>query len=105
MTAEQQFFIQILADHVHGRPSVPETDSLNWEKVYYYAQEQALPGLVYVQTKDFFKDHKDIAPDMGAKLHQGFYSDVYLYANRRTEFRSEERRVGKECRSRWSPYH
>ena len=23
----------------------------------------------------------------------------------RSEFRSEERRVGKECRSRWSPYH
>src|SRR5256885_12203758 len=22
-----------------------------------------------------------------------------------TNFRSEERRVGKECRSRWSPYH
>ena len=22
-----------------------------------------------------------------------------------TWFRSEERRVGKECRSRWSPYH
>ena len=21
------------------------------------------------------------------------------------EVRSEERRVGKECRSRWSPYH
>ena len=25
---------------------------------------------------------------------------VYIYA-----LRSEERRVGKECRSRWSPYH
>src|SRR3712207_1151866 len=24
---------------------------------------------------------------------------------RQTEPRSEERRVGKECRSRWSPYH
>src|SRR2546430_6060986 len=24
---------------------------------------------------------------------------------RREERRSEERRVGKECRSRWSPYH
>ena len=24
---------------------------------------------------------------------------------RRLEARSEERRVGKECRSRWSPYH
>ena len=22
-----------------------------------------------------------------------------------TKYRSEERRVGKECRSRWSPYH
>ena len=22
-----------------------------------------------------------------------------------SKFRSEERRVGKECRSRWSPYH
>ena len=25
--------------------------------------------------------------------------------NLRGAFRSEERRVGKECRSRWSPYH
>ena len=23
----------------------------------------------------------------------------------KNEYRSEERRVGKECRSRWSPYH
>ena len=22
-----------------------------------------------------------------------------------SDYRSEERRVGKECRSRWSPYH
>src|SRR5256884_979815 len=26
-------------------------------------------------------------------------------ARRRSRLRSEERRVGKECRSRWSPYH
>ena len=26
-------------------------------------------------------------------------------ANANTKLRSEERRVGKECRSRWSPYH
>ena len=24
---------------------------------------------------------------------------------KKEEIRSEERRVGKECRSRWSPYH
>ena len=33
---------------------------------------------------------------------------VEMYAKKRyelDEIRSEERRVGKECRSRWSPYH
>ena len=25
--------------------------------------------------------------------------------SRKKQLRSEERRVGKECRSRWSPYH
>src|SRR5690606_2819872 len=30
---------------------------------------------------------------------------VNTFANSRTAFRSEERRVGKECRSRWSPWH
>ena len=28
-----------------------------------------------------------------------------LYASEVETLRSEERRVGKECRSRWSPYH
>src|SRR5256884_4677776 len=27
------------------------------------------------------------------------------YKFRKSDNRSEERRVGKECRSRWSPYH
>src|SRR3712207_7446099 len=30
---------------------------------------------------------------------------LLVNALRRGERRSEERRVGKECRSRWSPYH
>ena len=32
----------------------------------------------------------------------GDWSEVNFYC---PECRSEERRVGKECRSRWSPYH
>src|SRR3712207_9447757 len=38
--------------------------------------------------------------------------EIYLYSQEDVEriateagLRSEERRVGKECRSRWSPYH
>ena len=30
---------------------------------------------------------------------------VRLTGRKMTDKRSEERRVGKECRSRWSPYH
>ena len=32
-------------------------------------------------------------------------SSAILYALYHEVSRSEERRVGKECRSRWSPYH
>ena len=30
---------------------------------------------------------------------------LFSYHYQEKKFRSEERRVGKECRSRWSPYH
>src|SRR3712207_9498280 len=35
---------------------------------------------------------------IAGSLHDGIVQDV-------SASRSEERRVGKECRSRWSPYH
>src|SRR3712207_3255186 len=35
----------------------------------------------------------------------GNYQGKDAYRTWVTEFRSEERRVGKECRSRWSPHH
>ena len=38
-----------------------------------------------------------------AKVSQGILH--YYFADKRAILRSEERRVGKECRSRWSPYH
>ena len=34
----------------------------------------------------------------------GFYSNSVINSLQQ-KLRSEERRVGKECRSRWSPYH
>ena len=33
------------------------------------------------------------------------YSLLYASISNKGRLRSEERRVGKECRSRWSPYH
>ena len=37
-----------------------------------------------------------------AKILRGEIPCKKVYEN---DYRSEERRVGKECRSRWSPYH
>src|ERR1044072_10061027 len=35
----------------------------------------------------------------------GYFNPRKCYSYASTQFRSEERRVGKEGRSRWSPYH
>ena len=42
------------------------------------------------------------APGGGGKIP---VSPNYLLSQDKGKYRSEERRVGKECRSRWSPYH
>ena len=38
-------------------------------------------------------------------LAQAFSQEILDRARKEEGRRSEERRVGKECRSRWSPYH
>ena len=48
--------------------------------------------------KDPFKEYlKESEPD---KAYKGYAWSTAIGLQR-----SEERRVGKECRSRWSPYH
>src|SRR2546429_3454893 len=45
--------------------------------------------------------------DYGLAKFEDLYAAVGFgkYSARQILTRSEERRVGKECRSRWSPYH
>ena len=54
-------------------------------------------------------DLNDIVKTRGLKnLHQnlnGLLSKLSAIQLMIDSIRSEERRVGKECRSRWSPYH
>src|SRR3712207_9521249 len=49
---------------------------------------------------DFSVMSSEPAPDLSLETCQLALSQMST-----TTFRSEERRVGKECRSRWSPYH
>ena len=55
-----------------------------------------------ILTETFDRSPRGIlwAPD-----ESGIYLNVESDGWRNLYFRSEERRVGKECRSRWSPYH
>ena len=52
-----------------------------------------------------------VTDEMGTSLFEVLAEGrvcLTIWQNHETEFyqfRSEERRVGKECRSRWSPYH
>src|SRR5574337_965147 len=40
-----------------------------------------------------------------ANSNQEPTEEYFVWRNKGYQDRSEERRVGKECRSRWSPYH
>ena len=53
--------------------------------------------------KDRF-EHHSITALPGWSSIMGFQIEN-LVLNNMNQIRSEERRVGKECRSRWSPYH
>ena len=48
---------------------------------------------------------KDEQKDLLRFLTAGSVDDGKSTLIGRLLFRSEERRVGKECRSRWAPYH
>ena len=59
------------------------------------------------KTRDLFRKIRDTKGTFHAKMgsikdRNGMYLTEAEDIKKR---RSEERRVGKECRSRWSPYH
>ena len=54
---------------------------------------------------EFLEAGQEPGEKMDAALLQAEIDRLYLTWGLRAVSRSEERRVGKECRSRWSPYH
>src|ERR1051326_313542 len=80
----------------------------------FYAADVKLPPPFATPSAD--NRPKVIAKPDGAQLRVPAGFDVQVWAEDfevprfmvvgpGKELRSEERRVGKECRSRWSPYH
>ena len=58
---------------------------------------------------DYMKDNREISAEEAVILWQASRLSLSKSYEKAPEIlkvhRSEERRVGKECRSRWSPYH
>src|ERR1039458_9820633 len=70
---------------------------------YYFCRSDlsvAMPLLIEDLQRHGMTSH-DAILRMGQLASLG----VLAYAIGKLTLRSEERRVGKECRSRWSPYH
>src|SRR3989449_6430112 len=95
---------------------------------YYEFQREAIETLIYVWEVEKVRSRKDLleryaqnAQDLHLPPEDGFarYCTKMATGSGKTKVmalaiawqyfnavrRSEERRVGKECRSRWSPYH
>ena len=71
---------------------------------YFYSLVSAkLPANMIQAQRDYFGAHTFERTD---ELRGQFFHENWTGHGGDTKSgRSEERRVGKECRSRWSPYH
>jgi len=67
------------------------------------SQFVVLDGGSYEMTILFDQPSTDFSIDFTALF--GLEGTASIFASPSLRGRSEERRVGKECRSRWSPYH
>src|SRR3712207_9391711 len=56
-------------------------------------------------TQDSFRIHGGYGYSKEYEIERLMREAPFLLIGEGTSERSEERRVGKECRSRWSPYH
>src|SRR2546430_4513775 len=68
------------------------------------------PEIANSQIRRFLILHKELDADDGEltrtrKVRRSYIGERYGALVDALYQRSEERRVGKECRSRWSPYH
>ena len=69
--------------------------------IYFIGAGPGDPELITVKGKRLI-DEADIIIYAGSLVNPQVLSGAKPEAE---IYRSEERRVGKECRSRWSPYH
>ena len=66
-----------------------------------FPKDEIINRLIQIDSKEIVLEEKKIIDELYPD-----YDEIIIESNKKSsQLRSEERRVGKECRSRWSPYH
>ena len=76
MTPEQEYFLQILADHLNGRSTAPRQD-LDWNILKEYSHAHQVEGIMYYQCKDF------MPAEVCAFCKKFFKVSLFYYVNRK----------------------
>src|SRR4030042_1789396 len=92
-------------EYLFPRSNIADRNSISQYPGMLFSTSMAPPGISWVSTSVVPSKVNDMVTKPGEKLHEMVWVPVSVVAFREYSWRSEERRVGKECRSRWSPYH
>ena len=87
-------------ESLHNKGKVEPEDFVALGEVYFHAKRYDKFLSIVEEGLQKYKDLNLLGHYIMGKM---MIHNQNLYPLR--SFRSEERRVGKECRSRWSPYH
>ena len=95
MTEGMRFRNKLAYDLIRG---IPQMVGLRTQFVHLYVKDNTEESGVKFEDYGIYTQVEQL--NKTALKSHGLDSNGQLY-----KIRSEERRVGKECRSRWSPYH
>ena len=73
----------------------------SYNRQYGRDYRSVMPTNLYGSFDNYHPENAHVIPALLRRFHEAVESG----AKEIVIWRSEERRVGKECRSRWSPYH
>src|SRR3712207_9553052 len=99
MSADLRRKLQSLEEDYFGQPLVAQQADLR--EINHIRSQLGMP-LVDARLNDIAAAAVEEDVEEEAQPEPGAVPD---HTESREIYRSEERRVGKECRSRWSPYH
>ena len=88
-----------------GRAHQKHTEGGDFRQATYRAVRQGLMQAESVLLEPYYEFRLEIPETAVGRAMTDIERMCGTFALQQTHERSEERRVGKECRSRWSPYH